>query len=56
MVAYAKAHFVNILPELDMPGHSMAAIASYPELSCTPGADKYHVRSGEKGFMDWTDS
>jgi len=56
VIAFAKAHFVNILPELDMPGHSMAAIASYPELSCTPGADKYHVRSGEKGFMDWTDS
>ena len=56
VIEYAKEHFVNILPELDMPGHSMAAIASYPELSCTPGADKYHVRSGEKGFMDWTDS
>lgn len=56
VIEFAKAHFVNILPELDMPGHSMAAIASYPELSCTPGADKYHVRSGEKGFMDWTDS
>lgn len=56
IIAFAKAHFVNILPELDMPGHSMAAIASYPELSCTPGADKYHVRSGQAGFMDWTDS
>ena len=56
VVAFAKAHFINVLPELDMPGHSMAAIASYPELSCTPGADKYHVRSGEAGFMDWTDS
>lgn len=56
VIRYAKEHFVNILPELDMPGHSMAAIASYPELSCTPGADKYHVRSGENGFMDWTDS
>jgi hexosaminidase len=56
VIEYAKEHFVNILPELDMPGHSMAAIASYPELSCTTGADKYHVRSGEKGFMDWTDS
>lgn len=56
VIEFARRHFVNILPELDMPGHSMAAIASYPELSCTPGADKYHVRSGEKGFMDWTDS
>ena len=35
------------------PGHSLAAVASYPELSCTPGADKYHVRSGEE-IMDWS--
>lgn len=48
IVAYAKANFVNVMPEIDVPGHSLAAIASYPELSCTPGADQYHVRSGEK--------
>ena len=52
LVKYAKDRFVNILPEVDMPGHSLAAIVSYPELSCTPGADKYHVRSGEK-TMNW---
>lgn len=52
IVQYAKEHFVNILPEVDVPGHSLAAIASYPELSCTPGADKYKVNSGEK-FMVW---
>ena len=52
IVEYAKEHFVNILPEVDVPGHSLAAIASYPELSCTPGADKYTVNSGEK-FMVW---
>ncbi len=53
LVAYAAARFVNILPEIDVPGHSMAAIASYPELSCTEGADKYTVRAGEP-FMDWS--
>jgi hexosaminidase len=52
LVAYAKDRFVDILPEVDIPGHSLAAIASYPELSCTPGADKYRVNSGEK-FMNW---
>jgi hexosaminidase len=52
VVAYAKERFVNIVPEVDVPGHSLAAIASYPELSCTPGADKYRVRSGEK-IMNW---
>ena len=52
IVKYAKDRFVDILPEIDVPGHSLAAIVSYPELSCTPGADKYVVRSGEK-IMDW---
>lgn len=53
LVQYAKARFVNILPEIDVPGHSLAAIASYPELSCTPEAVNYKVRSGEK-IMDWS--
>jgi hexosaminidase len=52
LVQYAKDRFVNILPEVDVPGHSMAAVVSYPELSCTAGADKYHIISGEK-FMIW---
>ena len=52
VIQYAKDRFVNILPEVDVPGHSLAAIVAYPELSCTPGADKYRVRSGEK-IMDW---
>jgi hexosaminidase len=52
MVKYAKDRFVDILPEIDVPGHSMSAIVAYPDLSCTAGADKYQVVSGEK-FMDW---
>jgi hexosaminidase len=52
LVKYAQDRFVNILPEVDVPGHSMAAIVSYPDLSCTPGSDKYQVISGER-FMDW---
>lgn len=50
IVQYAQDRFVNILPEIDVPGHSMAALAAYPELSCTPGT--YVVNSGEK-FMEW---
>ncbi|MEX8548831.1 MAG: beta-N-acetylhexosaminidase [Mucilaginibacter sp.] len=53
LVRYAQERFVNILPEIDVPGHSLAAVVSYPELSCTPGADKYKVRSGEE-IMDWS--
>jgi hexosaminidase len=37
VVAYAKARYVTILPEIEMPGHSKAALAAYPELGCTPG-------------------
>jgi hexosaminidase len=35
IVAYAKNRHVEIVPEIDMPGHARAAIAAYPELSCT---------------------
>ena len=52
IVQYAKDRFMNILPEIDVPGHSLAAVVAYPELSCTPGADKYQVRSGEN-FMEF---
>ena len=37
IVAYAADRFITIIPEIEMPGHSMAAVASYPELSCNPG-------------------
>jgi hexosaminidase len=50
LLKYAKDRFVDILPEIDVPGHSMAFVAAYPELSCTPGT--YQVNSGEQ-FMVW---
>lgn len=50
LVQYAGDRFVNIMPEVDVPGHSMAMVAAYPELSGTPGT--YRVNSGEK-FMQW---
>jgi len=34
VVAYAAERFVTVVPEIEMPGHAMAAIRSYPELSC----------------------
>ena len=54
LVQYGKDRFLNIMPEIDVPGHSLAAIVSYPELSATPGADKYVVRSGENNNFDNT--
>ncbi|MEO6682596.1 MAG: beta-N-acetylhexosaminidase, partial [Ginsengibacter sp.] len=50
IIQYAKARFVSVMPEIDVPGHSLAAVASYPQLSCTPGT--YQVNSGDK-FIDW---
>ncbi len=37
VVAYAAARHITIIPEIEMPGHSLAALAAYPELACTPG-------------------
>lgn len=36
VVAYAQERFVEVIPEIEMPGHSSAAIAAYPYLSCFP--------------------
>lgn len=36
VVAYAKSKYITVIPEIELPGHALAAIASYPELSCTP--------------------
>lgn len=35
VVAYAKERHVTVVPEIELPGHSRAALAAYPELSCT---------------------
>ena len=53
IVQYAKERFVNILPEIDVPGHSLAAIAAYPDLSCSGGVENHGVSSGEE-IKDWT--
>ena len=53
IVNYAAERFVQVIPEIDVPGHSLAAVVAYPELSCTEGADKYTLRAGEP-FMDWS--
>ena len=36
VVAYAKERHIEVLPEVDMPGHFVAAMAAYPEYSCNP--------------------
>jgi len=43
IVAYAASRFITVIPEIEMPGHSVAALASYPDLGCTGGP--YKVRN-----------
>ena len=43
LVEYAKVRGVTIVPEIEMPGHAMAALAAYPEYGCTGGP--YEVRT-----------
>jgi len=38
VVKYAADRFITIIPEIELPGHELAAIAAYPELSCTGAA------------------
>ncbi|MFH0841608.1 MAG: family 20 glycosylhydrolase [Bacteroidota bacterium] len=51
IIRYAQDRFITIVPEIDVPGHSMAAIASYPELSCTQNSDA-KVNPGT-AFAEW---
>jgi hexosaminidase len=46
VVAYAAERFIRVIPEIEMPGHSLAALASYPELACTPGPFEVATRWG----------
>ena len=49
IVAYAKKKFIEIIPEIDIPGHSQAAVAAYPEfLACDP--ENKHEVSLQQGI------
>lgn len=37
IVAYAQSRYITIIPEIEMPGHSLATLAARPDLSCTGG-------------------
>ncbi len=43
IVAYAKERHIEVIPEIDMPGHMVAAIHSYPELSTDPNSEKTNI-------------
>jgi hexosaminidase len=46
VVRYAAERFVTVIPEIELPGHSLAALAAYPELACTPGPFQVGTRWG----------
>lgn len=62
IVSYCKERFIEVVPEIDLPGHSGAAFASYPELSCrnekidvstTFGISPYVVCAGKDGTYEF---
>ena len=46
IVRYAAERYIEVIPEIDMPGHMIAALASYPELGCTKGPYEVRTRWG----------
>ncbi len=46
IIKYADDRFITVVPEIEMPGHSVAAIAAYPELSCR--SPRFSVSSSKK--------
>jgi len=46
VVAYAAARHITVVPEIEMPGHAIAALAAYPELSCDAGHYTTDVKAG----------
>jgi hexosaminidase len=52
VVRYAMERNIRVMPEIDVPGHSSAVLAAYPELACFPGSGDHFVRTGAP-FLDW---
>ncbi|TAE32307.1 MAG: beta-N-acetylhexosaminidase [Cytophagales bacterium] len=50
VIQYAADRYITVVPEIDVPGHSMAALAAYPELSCTKAIVQVNPGSS---FSDW---
>lgn len=50
IVEYAQQRYVTIVPEIDIPGHSMAALSAYPEISCKGGP--FHVNVGNTFYTE----
>lgn len=52
IIQYARERNIQVMPEIDVPGHSSAILAAYPELACFPESGTHAVRTGAS-FLDW---
>lgn len=52
IIQYAQERNIQVMPEIDVPGHSSAILAAYPELACFPESGDHAVRTGAP-FLDW---
>lgn len=52
LVTYAKARAIEIVPEIDMPGHALSMIAAYPELACVSESVEVATRFGVTDFSN----
>ena len=53
VVTYAAARHITIVPEIEMPGHAVAALAAYPQFSCDGGPYSTDVKAGvNNGVFD----
>ena len=50
VLAYAAKRYVRVIPEIDVPGHSVAALVAYPELACMKAPDAVNV--GNKFYRE----
>jgi hexosaminidase len=50
VIKYAEDRFVNVIPEIEMPGHALAALAAYPQLGNNP--DKIYKTGTKWGVYD----
>ena len=48
-MAYARRHYITVVPEIDMPGHVTAALSSYPSLTCEGKAPPLYTAVGITG-------
>ncbi len=51
IIAYAAARHITVIPEFELPGHELAAIAAYPELSCRGGQHKPRIIWGVEDIV-----